>query len=233
MTVHDVMKQLEQLGTEQHRKIYTNHGCDIDQYGVSIANLKQVLKPIKKNKSLGRELFLSSNSDAIYLSQWMVEPEQFTKEEIESRIRLSNFYLLIENVIPNILVKNVSIGKQYVSSWIDHAEPRFRQAAYSLYGNLLSLYPDTEFDREDVLHRLHHIKNVIHQEENRVRYAMNQFVIAAGAYMESVYPEALSTANTIGQVKVSMGHTACKVPFAPAYLKKIQSMNRIGQKRKS
>ena len=52
MTYNEVMKELKSLGTEQNRKIYKRHGADLDMFGVSMADLKKVLKHIKKDKEL-------------------------------------------------------------------------------------------------------------------------------------------------------------------------------------
>jgi len=65
-----------------------------------------------------------------------------------------------------------------------------------------------------------------------VRYAMNSFVIAVGAYVQSLTSLALSAGEKIGEVKVDMGNTACQVPFAPDYIRKVEKRGTIGKKRK-
>lgn len=45
--------------------------------------------------------------------------------------------------------------------------------------------------------------------------------------------QALKTAERIGPVEVDMGDTACKVPFAPDYIRKIQQRGAVGKKRKT
>ena len=62
---------------------------------------------------------------------------------------------------------------------------------------------------------------------------MNGFVIAVGSYCPDLLSEAKKTAKKIGRVDVEMGGTACKVPFAPEYIEKIEKMGRIGKKRKT
>jgi len=44
---------------------------------------------------------------------------------------------------------------------------------------------------------------------------------------------ALETAKKVGKVSVDMGDTACKVPAAADYIKKVQDKGAIGKKRKS
>ena len=42
----------------------------------------------------------------------------------------------------------------------------------------------------------------------------------------------MQTAEKIGPVSVDMGDTACKVPYAPDYIQKVQKRGTIGKKRK-
>ncbi len=60
---------------------------------------------------------------------------------------------------------------------------------------------------------------------------MNGFVIAAGSGVAALFAPALEIASAVGVVRVDLGQTACKVPFAPEYLNKIQAMGRVGKKR--
>ncbi len=232
MTYDQVMNELRQLGTEQNRKIYRRHGCDIDQFGVSVGNLKQVVKPIRNDAELGRRLLFSDNADAMYLAQWMVSPDQLTTSEWEDRILASNYYMLIEYAIPNIIVRDEERTNQLLERWLDHDEVRLRQAGYSLYALHVCSRSDDHLDHDDLTRRLRHIEAVIHSEANRVRYAMNGFVIAVGACVAAFHVMAKQVAEAIGEVEVSMGETACKVPYAPDSLQGIADRNRIGRKRK-
>lgn len=232
MTINEVMSKLEELGTTQAVKIYHNHGCDVETYGVSMANLKKLLRKIKKDKELGKELLMSSNADAIYLSQWIVDVDDVSIDEIEERILFSNYYMLIENVFPNIVIQDREKAEKCIARWLNHNEPRFRQSAYGLYSLMLSKYEDDTLDLEQISMLLDHIEDVIHNEANRVRYTMNSFVINVGSYVAPLHEQAMSVASSIGKVAVNMGNTSCKVPFAPTYIKKVVDRYGLGQKRK-
>jgi hypothetical protein len=73
----------------------------------------------------------------------------------------------------------------------------------------------------------------IRSEQNRVRYTMNGFVIAVGAYVKPLLKQAKATAKQIGPVSVDVGETACTVPLATAYIEKIEAAGRVGKKRKT
>jgi hypothetical protein len=45
--------------------------------------------------------------------------------------------------------------------------------------------------------------------------------------------KARSVAEAVGKVRVDLGNTACKVPFAPQYITKVENLGRLGKKRKA
>ena len=51
--------------------------------------------------------------------------------------------------------------------------------------------------------------------------------------MKALTPFATQTGENIGPVTVDKGNTACKVPFAPDYIRKVEKRGAIGKKRKS
>ena len=62
---------------------------------------------------------------------------------------------------------------------------------------------------------------------------MNGFVIAVGSYVRALTDTALQTGAKIGPVTVDVGGTACKVPYAPDSIRKVQKRGAIGKKRKT
>jgi hypothetical protein len=62
---------------------------------------------------------------------------------------------------------------------------------------------------------------------------MNLFVICVGAYVAALHDEAIKAAEQIGKVHVDVGNTACKVPLATDYIKKIEQRQKIGVKKKT
>jgi hypothetical protein len=62
---------------------------------------------------------------------------------------------------------------------------------------------------------------------------MNDFVIAIGCYVKPLAAKAQAAAAKIGEVKVDMGDTACKVPLASERITKVIDGGRHGAKRKT
>jgi len=226
MKIEEVMLILEEHGTEQNRKIYARHGCDIPQFGVSISNLKKILKPIKKDKKLGYELFHSNNADAMYLSQWIVDSHTLTINDIKSVISHTDYYMILDNVIPGSIIENKDLSMQVIDEFLHHEDHRFRQVAYSLYSYMVLQYDTSLLNLNHIENTIIHIQSVIHNEQNRVRYNMNNFVIAAGG-LSSLNSMCKNAAKEIGKVSVFMGETSCKVPDAYLYIEKMEQRGKI------
>ena len=93
--------------------------------------------------------------------------------------------------------------------------------------------PDDELDIGEIRDLLNRVAKQIGTAPNLVRYTMNGFVIAVGAYVKPLLKQAKATAKKIGVVSVDVGDTACKVPIASEYIAKIEKAGRIGKKRKT
>ena len=70
------------------------------------------------------------------------------------------------------------------------------------------------------------IQELIHHSPNRTRYAMNNALIAAGAYSDPHAQLALRVAEKIGKVEVDHGLTGCKTPAAADYIRKTRERRR-------
>ncbi|WP_105615353.1 DNA alkylation repair protein [Vallitalea okinawensis] len=234
MTLPDVMMELELMGTEQTRKIYKNHGGKDPMFGVKIGDLKKLIKKIKKDHQLGLELFKTGNYDAMYLAQYIVDPKMITKEILDEWLLDANSYMINEYVVSRVAAES-PVALPCIHDWIDQEGEENKQkraAAYSAYGNYISIVPNEQLDYEEIRQVMNHIKAKIHEENNRVKYTMNNFIICAGSFIPELTDEALAIAEEIGKVNVYMGKTSCKVPPATESIMKIKDMGRLGKKRK-
>src|SRR5689334_6201659 len=84
MNLQEVMLELETLGTEQNRKIFRKHGAHEPLFGVSFANFKILLKKIKIDHELAKQLWSTGNYDARLFAAMIAEPKQATDELLES-----------------------------------------------------------------------------------------------------------------------------------------------------
>ena len=105
-------------------------------------------------------------------------------------------------------------------------------AGWATLAGLAALKPDEELDLDEYKRLLQRVEKTIHQAPNRVRYVMNNFVIAVGAGIKPLTKLAMDTAKKIGTVECEMVG-ACKLPNAIEYIQKVADRGAIGKKRKT
>jgi hypothetical protein len=70
---------------------------------------------------------------------------------------------------------------------------------------------------------MQHVVGNMGSAPNRVKYTMNNFVIAVGTYVQPLRAKAMAMAEKLGTVTVDVGDTACKVPVAADSLLKVEA----------
>lgn len=232
MTVDDVMKQLEEMGTDQTKNTFFRHGAREPFFGVRIGDLKKLVKYVKRDQSLVQALYETGNHDAMYLAGITVNPKIMTKEMLNNWVQKAYWYMLSEYTVAGVAAES-EYALELAREWIEAKEEMIAACGWNTYSNYLSITPDERLNLEEIEQLLLRVKATIHQERNRVRYTMNQFVISVGTYVTGLHKEAVEVAAAIGKVHVEVGQTACKVPLATAYISKVEAMGKRGKKRKT
>jgi 3-methyladenine DNA glycosylase AlkD len=228
----EIMQELEKLGSEQTKQIYMNHGVKEPYFGVKIGDLKKLVKYVKKDHELGLQLFNSGNHDAMYLAGLSVNPKLISKETLQDWAKKAYWYLIAEYTVAGVAAES-DYALELAREWMKSGEEMIAVCGWSTYSNYLSITPDEKLDIAEIMTLLTQVKNTIHEERSRVRYVMNGFVLSVGCYVLELKDKAKQVAEYIGKVHVDVGNTACKVPLATDYIKKVEEKNRIGLKRKT
>jgi 3-methyladenine DNA glycosylase AlkD len=232
MTAAQITKELRALGTEPYKRILTNHGANEPVYGVKIEELKQYQKRIKKDYQLALDLYDTGVYDAQYLAGLIADEAEMTKKDLRHWVAKANC-----NAISGTIVAAVAAETQHgwdlALEWIDSSKETVATTGWTTLSGVVSIKPDADLDIAKLKQLLARVEKSIHKAPNQVRYAMNGYVIALGCYVKAHTEAALKIGEKIGTVTVDMGNTACKVPFAPEYIKKVQKRGTLGKKRKT
>ncbi|MCE0450347.1 DNA alkylation repair protein [Brevibacillus sp. AF8] len=232
MTLEEVMQKLEAMGTEQTKKTLLRHGAKEPLFGVRVGDMKKLVKEVKHDQQLVQALYDTGNYDAMYLAGLTVDPKSMTKERLQAWVQEASWYAPAEYTVASVAAES-HFAMELAREWIESKEEMVATCGWNTYSNYLSITPDEQLDKEEIKRLLMRVKETIHQEQNRVRYTMNQFVISVGAYVRELLQEALEVAAAIGKVHVDVGQTACKVPLATEYIKKIEERGSVGKKKKT
>ena len=117
--------------------------------------------------------------------------------------------------------------------WIDSKKPLVAAAGWSTWSALVSVQDDRDLDVSELKELIHRVETTIHKAPDPVRYAMNGFLIAVGCFVKALTAIAKATGERIGPVTADLGNNACRIPFAPEYIRKVEKRGSIGRKRKT
>ncbi|MDA0284307.1 MAG: DNA alkylation repair protein [Planctomycetota bacterium] len=232
MTIDEVMKELQSLGNEGTRAIYRRHGASGDLFGVKIGDLKKILKRIKGDQKLALSLWDTNNGDAMYLAAQAADGRLMSRKQLDGWARTAWWSMLSGYAVPGVAADNPA-AFALAMKWLNMKDARRGCCGWSTYAAAISLRPDEELDLDEIMSLLRRVESDIAHSPDRVRYCMNNFVISVGAYVKPLLNAAKATARRIGIVEVDMGETGCKVPVATDAISKIESMGRVGKKRKT
>jgi 3-methyladenine DNA glycosylase AlkD len=232
MTAKQIVKELKSLGNDSYKRILFNHGIQEPCYGVKIEELKKIQKRIKKDYQLALDLYDTGIYDAMYLAGLIADDAKMTRKDLQRWVEKANGAMTCEYTVPWVASESPH-GQDVALEWIDSKKERVAAAGWATLSSLVAIRDDSEIDMAELKKLLERVQKTIHDQPNRVRYTMNGFVIAVGSYVKALTALALQTASKIGAVSVEMGGTACKVPDATGYIKKVQARGAIGKKRKT
>jgi 3-methyladenine DNA glycosylase AlkD len=231
-TVDEVLSELKKKADPQTRATFLRHGAPPDILGVKIGELKTIAKKIRGNQSLACALYESKNPDAMYLAGMVANGAKMTVKELESWARNARWNAIAAYTVPGVVTENPK-ARELAMKWIDAKKESLAAAGWSTYSGIVATRPDDQLDLKEIETLLDRVAKTVHSAPNEVRYLMNTFVISVGSYVKPLLSKAKQVAKKIGPVEVDMGDTACKVPQALAYIEKVESMGRVGKKRKS
>jgi 3-methyladenine DNA glycosylase AlkD len=231
-TVEEVLNELKKYGSEQTRKTFARHGADPSRmFGVKVGDLKTIVKQIKGNQALALQLYDSGNYDAQYLAGLVADGSKMNKKQLEGWVKNAGWQMISEYAVPWVASENKD-GRALALRWIASKNESIASSGWATYSSILATTPDDELDLDEIDALLQQVVKTIHKAPNRVRYTMNNFVISVGAYVRPLTAKAKAAAKSMGVVEIDMGETSCKVPDAFANIAKIESMKRVGKKRK-
>ena len=231
-TVAQILAALKKKGSEQTRKTALRHGAPANSYGVKISDLKLIAKQIKGNQDLACLLYETGNHDAQYLAGMVADGSQMSSKQLQSWAKKASSGIISEYAVPGVTCEH-SKARNLALKWIDSKQEGIASSGWATYAGLVAILPDEELDTPEIKSLLDRVIKTIDEAPNRVRYTMNGFVISVGCYVTPLLKQAQTTAKKLGEVSVNMGQTACKVPLATEYIKKVETAGRLGKKRQT
>lgn len=231
MTSKEVLKELQSLGQDSIKKVLLKHGISEPLYGVKIGDMKPLQKKIKKDHALSLELFASGIYDAMYFAGLIADEAKITKADLQQWVKTAKSQGISEYTVPWIAAES-RYGFELALEWIDAKEESIVSSGWHTLSSLVAIKEDKDLDMAEIKILLKRVETDIHKSPNRVKQAMNGYVIAVGTYIADLTEQAKLAGKKIGKVEVNVGDTACKIPSAPEYIAKSEERGSIGKKKK-
>jgi 3-methyladenine DNA glycosylase AlkD len=232
MTTQEALRQLKALGKEGTARLLMNHGAKEPCWGVKIEDMKKLLKPLKGRQDMALELFASGVFDAMYMAGLLADGSKMTRDQLDAWAQLNYGSSISSYTVPWVASES-SYGFELALEWIDSRQEFVAVSGWSTLGFIVAVTPDEKLNIDKLQKLLHRVFTQLHNGPNRVRYAMNSFVIAVGSYVLPLTKAAIDTARKLGPINVDMNGTACKVPTADLYITKVADRGTLGKKRKT
>jgi len=183
-------------------------------------DMKPIVKKIKKDYQLAKDLYATGNADAMYLAGLIADDEKMTKKDLQTWVKNAVSNNINEYTVPWVAAEGQH-GYELAIEWIDSKDPHVAAAGWSTLANLAALKPDNELNMASLKALLARVEKNIHQSPDRVRSTMNAFIISVGSYVVPLSADAIAAAKRIG------------VPATIDYIKKAKDRGSLGKKKKT
>jgi 3-methyladenine DNA glycosylase AlkD len=231
MSAQAIVEELKELGRQSYKNVIMKHGVRDPVFGVKIEEMKKIIKREKADNQLALDLYDTGIYDAQYMAG-LIADRHMTAADLRKWVNTANCGAIAEITVAWVAAESPH-GWELGLEWIEDPNEDVAAAGWSTLGSLVSVTPDSELNLAALEQLIARVEVEIHQASNRVRYTMNGFLIAVGSYVPALTQRAIQAGEKIGTVMVDMGETACKVPFAPDYIRKVEQRGSLGKKRKT
>ncbi|MFO0864228.1 MAG: DNA alkylation repair protein [Gemmataceae bacterium] len=232
MTAAKILDELKTMGSESIKKVLMKHGAQEPIFGVKIEDMKKIVKRIKKDHQLALELYDTGVYDAMYLAGLIADDAKMTKKDLNRWVKAAYCYGISEYTVPWVASSGPH-GWDLALEWIESKKESIAAAGWATLSCIVAMKENDSLDLDALKKLLARVEKTIEDQPNRVRSAMNGFVISIGGYVKPLSEAAISAAKRIGKVKVDVGDTSCKIPDAVEYIEKMKTRGSLEKKRKT
>ena len=232
MTLDDVMNELAEKATPTTKATHMRHGAPEPLFGVRIGDLKPLQKKLKGRQELALLLYATGNSDAMYLAGLIADGSKMTRKQLDEWAAGASWHMISACSVAWVAAEHPH-GIAVAKKWIGARRELTAIAGWSTLSAVTATIADANLPVEELGQLLDEVSRRIAAAPDRVRYAMNGYIISCGTYVAPLADKAIAVARSIGKVEVDMGATACQVPDAESTIIKSRRAAPVAAKRKT
>jgi len=233
MTAKDIVAELKTLANPQAKKNWVNNGGAKEPcLGVKVEDMKKIQKRVKTDYQLALDLYDTGIADAMYLAGYITDDAKMTKADLQKWIKAANSEWVAGYMVPWVASAGPH-GREMAAKWMESKNETIAAAGWQTYSSIVAIKDDADLDLAEIKSLLQRAAKSIHQQPDRLKWAINNFVIAIACHVKPLHQLAVTTANGIGKITAAQAGTCSTIPFAPEHIKKFEARGAIGKKRKS
>src|SRR5262249_28932234 len=155
------------------------HGIKEPLLGVKVEDLKKIQKRIKKDYQLALDLYDTGIYDAMYLAGLIADDLKMTKKDLKHWADTATCHALCGSTVSWVAAESLH-GWELALQWIESRKENVAVIGRATLSSLVGIKEDADLDLPALKRLLLRVQKTVPKEPNRVRYAMNGFVIALG-----------------------------------------------------
>jgi len=218
MTLKQVLKKLEALGSEKWRDFNKKNGASDNQFGCKKGDIRKVAKELKTNHELALELWDTENVDARSVAILILKPDELSKKEVEKMVKSETFTHLAD-WFTNYVVKKRKDKETLREKWLKSKNKMLARAAWSLTSDVATKDPGS-LDLDALLDR---IENEMPKAKPEVQWTMNFALAHIGINDKKRRKRAMAIGEEIGLYRDWPVPKGCTTPYAPIWIKEMVS----------
>lgn len=214
MTTQELLSTFESLGNEKTREINRKHGAGDNQFGVHLAEIRNIAKKIKKNHELGLELWATGNVEAMLLATLILKPKELTRDEID-RMAHEITYFKVADWFNDYLIRLTNHVDSLRVTWIQDPHECSGRMGWSLTAWRISKGITEGIDPVALLDQ---IENELAVTSFRRQETMNYCLVQISVQYEELRARGLEIAERLGVFRDYPVPKGCTSPFAPVWI---------------
>jgi len=164
---------------------------------VRIGDMKKIQKRVKMDYQLALDLYDTGIADAMYLAGLIADDARMTRKDLQKWVKGANCVWVAEYTVPWVASAGPH-GREMALKWIESKDETIASAGWQTYSSMVAIKEDADLDLAEIKSLLQRVAKSIHQQPNRVKYMMNNFVIAVACFVKPLHKLAVDAAKGIG-----------------------------------
>ncbi len=199
MTAKEIVAELKKYAKEPTKQMWLKYGAQEPCLGVQIADMKKIQKRVKMDYQVALDLYDTGIADAMYLAGLIADDAKMTKKDLQKWVENATWGMVGEYTVPWVAASGPH-GRDLALKWMDAKAESIASSGWATYRSLVSTRDNADLDLAEIKKLLTRVEKSIHAQPNRVRYAMNDFVIAVGGYVKPLSDAAMATAKSLASL---------------------------------